>query len=112
MPELEIRLVDGGELNFNQSFLKFNVQKKIQAKRFLDLTLNTEYQTLLAQAKVVTANNNANNFTIAFLSEKYNFFKKNVYYVRHTSLPFTQVKLCKGPEVILNYLTFLNNKTY
>ena len=32
MLELEIRLVDGGELNFNQSFLKFNVKKKIQAK--------------------------------------------------------------------------------
>ena len=43
MPELEIGLVDGGELNFNQSFLKFNVKKKIQAKSFLDLTLNTEY---------------------------------------------------------------------
>ena len=25
MLELEIELVDGGELNFNQSFLKFNV---------------------------------------------------------------------------------------
>ena len=28
MPELVIGLVDGGELNFNQSFLKFNVKKK------------------------------------------------------------------------------------
>ena len=28
MLELEIGLVDGGELNFNQSFLKFNVKKK------------------------------------------------------------------------------------
>ena len=34
MPELEIGLVDGGELNFNQSFLKFNVKKKIQAKSY------------------------------------------------------------------------------
>ena len=28
MPELENGLVDGDELNFNQSFLKFNVKKK------------------------------------------------------------------------------------
>ena len=31
MPELEIGLVDGCELNFNQCFLKFNVKKKIEA---------------------------------------------------------------------------------
>ena len=34
MPELEIGLVDAGELNFNQSFLKFNVTKKIEAKSY------------------------------------------------------------------------------
>ena len=28
MPEFEIGLVDGGDLNFNQSFLKFNVYKE------------------------------------------------------------------------------------
>ena len=27
MPELDIGLVDGGELNFDQSFLQFNVKK-------------------------------------------------------------------------------------
>ena len=32
MPELEIGLLDGGEWNFNQSFLKLNVKKNIQAK--------------------------------------------------------------------------------
>ena len=32
MPELDIGLVDGGELNFDQSFLQFNVRKKIYAK--------------------------------------------------------------------------------
>ena len=32
MPELEIGLVDGCELNFNQSFLKLNVKKKIEAE--------------------------------------------------------------------------------
>ena len=41
MLELEIGLVDGGELNFNQSFLKFIIKKKIQAR--VDLTLNAEY---------------------------------------------------------------------
>ena len=28
MPELEIGLVDGGDLNFDKSFLQFNVRKK------------------------------------------------------------------------------------
>ena len=32
MPELEIGLINGGELNFNQSFLLFNLNKKLQAK--------------------------------------------------------------------------------
>ena len=32
MPKLEIGLVDGGELNFDQSLLQFNVEKKIYAK--------------------------------------------------------------------------------
>ena len=32
MPELEIGLVDGGELNFNQSFLQFDVKERIQVK--------------------------------------------------------------------------------
>ena len=43
MPELEIRPVDGGQLNFNQSFPQFNVKTKIQAKEKLNLTLNAEY---------------------------------------------------------------------
>ena len=28
MPELQIGLINGGELNFNQSFLHFNVNNK------------------------------------------------------------------------------------
>ena len=43
MSKLEIRLVDGGELNFNQSFLQFNVKKKYRRRVLLDLTLNAEY---------------------------------------------------------------------
>ena len=34
MPELDIGLVDGGELNLNQSFLKFNLKKKMQLKSY------------------------------------------------------------------------------
>ena len=34
MPELEIGFVDMGESNFNQSFLKFNINKKLQAKSY------------------------------------------------------------------------------
>ena len=36
MAVLEIGLVDGGELNFNPSFLKFNVIKEIQEKTWFD----------------------------------------------------------------------------
>ena len=43
MPEVDIGLVDRGELNFDQSFLQFNVKKKIYAKSSFDLTLNAEY---------------------------------------------------------------------
>ena len=32
MPELEIGLVDGGELSFDPSFLQFNVKKKIYSR--------------------------------------------------------------------------------
>ena len=34
MPELEIGLVDGGEFNFDQSFLQFNVNKTY-VRRFI-----------------------------------------------------------------------------
>ena len=47
MAELEIGFADGGELNFNQFFLQFNVKKKYRRRVHLDLTLNTEYQNLL-----------------------------------------------------------------
>ena len=32
MPDIDIGLVDGGELKFDQPFLQFNVKKKIYAK--------------------------------------------------------------------------------
>ena len=35
MPELDIGLADGGELNFNQSFLQFNQRKKNICEEFL-----------------------------------------------------------------------------
>ena len=34
MPELEVGLVNGCDLNFNESFLKFNVKKKIEADSY------------------------------------------------------------------------------
>ena len=39
--EVEIALTDVGELNFDKSFLHFNVKKKIHAK--ITLTVNIEY---------------------------------------------------------------------
>ena len=72
MPELEIGLVDGGELNFNQSFLKFDVNKKIQAKSYS--WFDFKYWKLdTASLSRIYCYNNA-NFTIAFLSEKDNYF--------------------------------------
>ena len=37
MPELEIGLVNGDELNFNQSFLQFNVKKKNTGEEFFSI---------------------------------------------------------------------------
>ena len=34
MPELDISLVDGRELNFNQSFLQFNLKKSNTGEEF------------------------------------------------------------------------------
>ena len=34
MPELEIRFADGGELNFDQSFLQANAKKKHVCEEF------------------------------------------------------------------------------
>ena len=42
MPELEIGLVDGGKMNFNQSFLKVNIKKKCRRRVILELTFNAE----------------------------------------------------------------------
>ena len=43
MSELDVGLVDEGELNYNQSFVKFNVRKECRQRVILDLTLNAEY---------------------------------------------------------------------
>ena len=40
--EFEIALTDGDELNFDKSFLHFNVKNKIYAKVTLGLTVNIE----------------------------------------------------------------------
>ena len=40
MPELEIGVVDGCELNFDQSFLKFNVKKIIEAESYSRFDFN------------------------------------------------------------------------
>ena len=34
MPELDIGILDGGELNFDQSFLQFNLKKKNICEEF------------------------------------------------------------------------------
>lgn len=41
MPEFDIGLADGGELNFDKSFLQFNLKKKTYAKE-LNLTVAIE----------------------------------------------------------------------
>ena len=40
MPELEIGLADGGELNSSQPFLQFNVNKKTQARSYSRFDFN------------------------------------------------------------------------
>ena len=68
MPELEIGLVDGGELNFNQSFLKFNVKKKIQVKSYSRFDFKCWILDTTSLSRIYCYNNA--NLTIAFLSEK------------------------------------------
>ena len=41
--EFEITLTDGSSLNFDKSFLYFNVEKKIFSKVTFNLTINIEY---------------------------------------------------------------------
>ena len=77
MPELDIGLVDGAELNIDQSFLHFNVKKKLYAKSSSRFHLNTWIlNTRYYQLKQLSyCYSNANFIIIAFLSEKDNFFK-------------------------------------
>ena len=42
MLELDIGLVDGGQSNFDESFLQFHVKKKQYVENFLNLTGNAE----------------------------------------------------------------------
>ena len=46
--EFQIAPTDKGELKPDKSFLYFNEKKKINSKDTLNLTVNIEYQTLLA----------------------------------------------------------------
>ena len=41
MPQLEIGLVDGGDLKLDQSLLKFNIKKKIMCKEFFKRTFSS-----------------------------------------------------------------------
>ena len=45
MPERETGLADGGKLNFEQSFLQFNVQKKF-AKSYFKITFSVRPEML------------------------------------------------------------------
>ena len=40
MLELELGLANGGKLNFNKSFLQFNIKRKIYVKSYFKKTLS------------------------------------------------------------------------
>ena len=69
MFELEIGLIVGGELNFDQCFLHLNVKKNICKEL---LTVNIEYETLLAETANLLGATKMPTFifTLAFLNEK------------------------------------------
>ena len=97
MAERQIGLVDEGELNFDQS-LQFNVNKNMYAKSssWFDNSINSI------------------NFTIVFLSEKYNFFKmQNPLCETYLfNLYLGKNLLCKRYEVNsepTHFLIFMNN---
>ena len=74
MLELETGLVDGDGLNFNQSFLKFNVTKKVKTKGYSQFHFKCWILDTASLSSKFIAIINA-NFTKAFLSEKNNFFE-------------------------------------
>ena len=73
MLELDIGLTDGCELNFNQSFLKFNIKKKKQVKSYSRFDFKCRILDTISLSRIYFYNNA--NLTIAFLSEKNSFFK-------------------------------------
>ena len=103
MLDVEIGLVLGEKLNFDQFFLRFNVKKKIYAKRIFYRTfsiwleiLNTRHASLLNFQFIATIIPTF-IFTLAFLSEKdKNFIRCKAYSVKHTSLTFTWVKIMQN----------------
>ena len=75
MPELDIGLIDEAKLNFDQSFLQFNLKKKIYAKSSTRFDFKCWILNTVSLKQLSFYYNNA-NFTVAFLSEKDKFFKK------------------------------------
>ena len=90
------RICWGGELNFNQSFLKFTVKKKIQVESYSRFDFKCWILDTASLSKIYCYNNA--NFTIVFLSHKC-----KVHSVRHISLTYTCVKLSERSEVTWNY---------
>ena len=78
MPELEIGLVDGCELNFNQCFLKFNVKKKIEVE---------SYSRFDFKCWILDTGSLSSKFIAVIMATSQYYFK--VHSVRHTSLAFT-----------------------
>ena len=79
MPELEIGHVDGGEFNFNQSFLQFNLKKKIYAKNSLKEHSRFDWKCWLLDTaslsnELIATIMSTFTFTIALLSEKNKIF--------------------------------------
>ena len=112
MQELEIGLVDRGEFSFNQSFLQFNVKKKIQAKSYFRFDNNCwKLDTANSSIKqLIYCYNNA-NFTVAFLSERHIFLRslRCETYLFH----FYRAKIMlKAWSVQWTFQTYLNNCIY
>ena len=111
MSELEIGLIDEGELNFNQYFLKINVTNKIQGKSYYRLGFECWI--------IDTASLSSTFITIIMPTSQEHFWARRIYFfwkcevhsVRHTSLTLTRIKSCKRSETTWHswIMKFMNN---
>ena len=98
--EFEVALTDGGELNFDKSFLHFNVKKKNICKSYFDCKYWVQDTASLNSSFNDSYNNTNFYLHLTFLNEKNKILQDVKKPPCEASLfNFHRVKLCKRAEV-------------